>query len=42
MVRWAVALNPNTPTEILENLASDESLYVSLEARKRLELRPQE
>lgn len=36
MARWAVALNPNTPREIIEKLADDSSFYVANEARKRV------
>jgi len=34
--RWAVALNKETPKDLLEFLANDKSYYVSSSARKRL------
>jgi len=36
LIRWAVALNPKTSKDILEDLAKDKSYYVASTARKRL------
>jgi len=38
-VREAVATNPHTPVEILKDLTTDENLFVSVSAKKTLELR---
>jgi len=36
LFRWAVAVNPKTPEDVLRRLAEDSSYYVANEARKQL------
>ena len=41
VMRWAVAVNPNTPTHILEKLSNDLSYDVAMAARRRLQNHPE-
>lgn len=42
MYRWAVALNPIAPYDLIEKLTGDPSLYVAEEAKKRFETMEEE
>lgn len=42
MYRWAVAVNPNTPPDIIQELTGDPSLYVAKDASKRASSIPDE